>query len=230
MARAANGVYTASGTAFEVATADLDGFDAGDVQLLAAAVRDHTHESTRGLAIKRVQSGTFAARPAAGNAGHVYVATDTGILYVDTGAAWVEAYTPNSSIFGAWTAWTPTLTQGVAVTHTATARYAALGKIAHVFAFFQITSSGTSGARIEIGGVPAAIQPKYPSSALLNMSGGAAVYPGSGNVRTGLVAAYSASTLSFMVDNAGANWMGVTPSLQLISGGTIALFTQWEIN
>lgn len=48
MGRTANGVYTVSGTDFEVATADGDAFDAGDVQKLAAAVRDHTHIPTRG--------------------------------------------------------------------------------------------------------------------------------------------------------------------------------------
>ncbi|HXI15132.1 MAG TPA: hypothetical protein VNM48_02085 [Chloroflexota bacterium] len=88
--RTANGIYTASGTDFEVASADSDPFDANDVQKLAAALRDHAHENTRGNPIKRVQSGTFAARPAAGNAGHVYVATDTASIYFDTGAAWVK--------------------------------------------------------------------------------------------------------------------------------------------
>ncbi|HXI16420.1 MAG TPA: hypothetical protein VNM48_08615 [Chloroflexota bacterium] len=50
----------------------------------------HDHGATLGAPIKRVQSGTFAARPAAGNAGHVYVATDTAVMFFDTGAAWVE--------------------------------------------------------------------------------------------------------------------------------------------
>ncbi|HXI15690.1 MAG TPA: hypothetical protein VNM48_04905 [Chloroflexota bacterium] len=49
----------------------------------------HDHGATLGAPIKRIQSGTFAARPAAGNAGHVYVATDTAAAYFDTGAAWV---------------------------------------------------------------------------------------------------------------------------------------------
>lgn len=52
----------------------------------------HHHGAGNAPAIKRVQSGTFAARPAAGNAGHVYVATDTGAMYFDTGAAWVQLF------------------------------------------------------------------------------------------------------------------------------------------
>ncbi|HXI18490.1 MAG TPA: hypothetical protein VNM48_19165 [Chloroflexota bacterium] len=55
------------------------------------AIDAHDHATTKGVPIKRVQSGTFAARPAAGNAGHVYVATDTGQAFFDTGAAWKEA-------------------------------------------------------------------------------------------------------------------------------------------
>lgn len=54
----------------------------------------HDHGATLGAPIKRIQSGTFAARPAAGNAGHVYVATDTPGIYYDTGTAWVEASSP----------------------------------------------------------------------------------------------------------------------------------------
>lgn len=37
-----------------------------------------------------VMSGTLAARPAAAKAGKLYFATDNGILYRDTGAAWVQ--------------------------------------------------------------------------------------------------------------------------------------------
>lgn len=45
MSRTANGIYTESGEDFEVATADNDPFDAGDVQKLAAAVKTHNHDN-----------------------------------------------------------------------------------------------------------------------------------------------------------------------------------------
>jgi hypothetical protein len=36
-----------------------------------------------------MQSGTFAAMPAAGTAGRVYITSDTNIIYCDSGSAWV---------------------------------------------------------------------------------------------------------------------------------------------
>lgn len=41
-------------------------------------------------------SGTFAARPAAGKEGRIYRATDTGVVYYDTGAAWLTLTPPSS--------------------------------------------------------------------------------------------------------------------------------------
>src|SRR6266850_5956008 len=39
---------------------------------------------------REISFGTFAARPAAGTSGRWYFATDTGVLYADTGAAWTQ--------------------------------------------------------------------------------------------------------------------------------------------
>ena len=36
--------------------------------------------------VGRVLSGTFASRPTAGVSGRAYLATDTGILYIDNGS------------------------------------------------------------------------------------------------------------------------------------------------
>lgn len=50
-----------------------------------------------------IQSGTFAAMPAAGTAGRLYVTTDTNSIYRDSGSAWVQVseasilYTENPS-------------------------------------------------------------------------------------------------------------------------------------
>lgn len=70
------------------ATADADLFQPEDVQELGQAVDVHDHSANNGLPVKRVQFGTLAGRPAAGNAGHVYVATDTKQLFIDDGATW----------------------------------------------------------------------------------------------------------------------------------------------
>src|SRR3989304_2332237 len=44
--------------------------------------------SADALMLHRHKSGTYAARPAAGNAGRVYFATDIPAMYRDDGAAW----------------------------------------------------------------------------------------------------------------------------------------------
>jgi hypothetical protein len=51
----------------------------------------HDHSTGKGAAVRRLTSGLFSARPALGNAGHVYLATDTAQFFYDTGAAWKEA-------------------------------------------------------------------------------------------------------------------------------------------
>src|SRR5256885_1083639 len=51
----------------------------------------HTHENGKGNPVKRVQNGMLAARPVAGNAGHLYVAINTNQVFADNGSAWLEA-------------------------------------------------------------------------------------------------------------------------------------------
>lgn len=40
--------------------------------------------------VRIMLAGTFANRPAFGTVGRIYVATDTGAFYYDTGSAWVS--------------------------------------------------------------------------------------------------------------------------------------------
>jgi hypothetical protein len=54
---------------------------------------NHDHTTGKALAVGRLRSGLNANRPAAGTAGNVYFATDTGNFYVDTGTAWVQFIT-----------------------------------------------------------------------------------------------------------------------------------------
>lgn len=45
-----------------------------------------------------ISSGLFSARPAAGNAGRIYVATDSDVVYVDSGTTWKRAVTGTGAI------------------------------------------------------------------------------------------------------------------------------------
>lgn len=56
---------------------------------------------------------------------------------------------------GAWTAWTPTVTQSTSVSVTVTrAVYAQHGKTVHVMADLAVTGSGTAANAVVIGGLP----------------------------------------------------------------------------
>lgn len=52
----------------------------------------HDHLGGRGLGVGRLRSGLSAAQPAAGSPGGVYYATDTELLYVDTGTTWAALH------------------------------------------------------------------------------------------------------------------------------------------
>ena len=54
---------------------------------------DHTAVAGRGIAVGRLRSGLAAAIPAAGAAGSVYFARDTGLFYIDNGTQWVQLHT-----------------------------------------------------------------------------------------------------------------------------------------
>jgi hypothetical protein len=65
---------------------------------------NHDHTDGKALAVGRLRAGLEANRPAAGSAGNVYFATDTGRFYVDTGTAWVQFLTEGGQ--GTVTGWT----------------------------------------------------------------------------------------------------------------------------
>ena len=51
--------YSAAGTAFQYADSDTDPFDRAHISTLAKAFDEHTHDSTRGLAVTRVGSAVI---------------------------------------------------------------------------------------------------------------------------------------------------------------------------
>ncbi len=68
--------------------------DSADIRVLNGnmdKLDTHRHGGgTDGLSVRAVQAGTLSNRPAYGNAGQLYVATDVPAMYFDTGGAWVE--------------------------------------------------------------------------------------------------------------------------------------------
>lgn len=80
----------------------------------------------------------------------------------------------------AWTAFTPTLSQAVTLTKTATyARYTRIGRQIHAQCLLSITSAGTAGNPVLVGlPVPAAVLHNGPAGAFLYQDTGVALYSG----------------------------------------------------
>lgn len=82
-------------TTTNMALSKPDLTDAADVRVLNGnmdKLDGHRHAGgSDGLPIRAVQSGPLSARPAAGNPGQLYVATDGPTLYIDNGSGWTPA-------------------------------------------------------------------------------------------------------------------------------------------
>jgi hypothetical protein len=123
--------------------------------------------------------------------------------------------------------WTPTVTQGVAVTVTVSfARYTRLGQRALVTAGLSVTSAGTVGNAIKIGGQPAVLQPVHVTStpaigAGYVLDAGTAWYQGT-------LVVYGASDWRLQAHGLG-DVVGVTPNFALANGDLISFACAYEV-
>lgn len=91
-----------------------------------------------------ISTVTSATRPA-GTEGQVIYETDTDLLYIYNGG-WVRF-----GASGAWTSYTPVLTQSSVVTKTVTyAKYEKVGRMVTVNVNLALTGSGTAASAINI--------------------------------------------------------------------------------
>lgn len=131
---------------------------------------------------------------------------------------------------GTWTSFIPTLTQGVGVAITVNqARYKLNGTSAKVIVGVTVAASGTSGVAIALTAIPAAIAPAVTSASGIYTIGVATLYTGAGNFRHAAVVPYGPAEFRFIIENAGVNFVGNTPSLQMVSGGHLSLALSYEI-
>jgi hypothetical protein len=119
------------------------------VALIPDVVDDDPIESSWGNSIRNqgVQVTTSGARPSSPSEGMVIYETDTDMLLMYTGSAWIEF-----ARHGVWTDYTPTLAQGVTVTKTVNyARYVRFGRTIHAQGLVSVTSTGTAASAISMG-------------------------------------------------------------------------------
>lgn len=132
----------------------------------------------------RLAGGTTSGAPASGtfSAGDAVIARDGNIWVCTTGGSpgtWVEVGTAIPA-FGAWTSYTPSLTQSGAVTKTVTyAKWQQFGKTVFVMVKLAITGSGTGANAVRVGlPVNAAQTALSGGSGWVNDSSAGALYRG----------------------------------------------------
>ena len=123
-----------------------------------------------------------------------------------------------------WTDWTPTITQGSAVTKTISyAKYSRTGPVVHLVMQVSMTASGTASNAIVISGIPASVRPlDVLMGTILILDSGTAYYHGS--------AYYSGTDDTRGIAYGGNNWMGInSPALTLASGDIIWLNCNYRV-
>lgn len=138
---------------------------------------------------------------------------------------WVDAVP-----LGAWLAWTPAITQGVAVTSTVQhAKFTKFGRTVHAQARLSVTSAGTAGQSVDV-----TIPVVAPNAGATTLSAGwgsiidvsVASYIGQAFLNSSLVP----QKFAFVTDSSGAsaNAWGVAPSVALASGDVITFSLTYE--
>ena len=123
-----------------------------------------------------------------------------------------------------WTDWTPTITQGSAVTKTiGYAKYSRTGPVVHLVMQVTMTAAGTAANAIVISGIPASVRPlDVLMGTILILDSGTAYYHGS--------AYYNATDDTRGLAYGAGNFMGInSPALTLASGDIIWLNCHYRV-
>ena len=163
---------------------------------------------------------TSVTRPASPVEGQTVYETDTDKYTVWDGAAWQEVLQ-----VGAWTSYTPTLTQnGAKSTSTNSFAYARVGgRCIDVDGQITCTQAGTAGNKITLS-LPVTAASRYVNGTPL----GSAIFNDGSAWRSGSAVFDTTTTVAIQLDNL-ANAYGILPSIALASGMKIAMKLRYEI-
>lgn len=161
---------------------------------------------------------TSSTRPASPFVGQSIYETDTSLAYTYNGSAWVQ--TGDST--GAWTAFTPTISQSSTVTYSGPMRYTRIGRTIHANCALYITGSGSAGTGVTVS-LPVAAQASLP------VIGSSWIYDASAGVRyVCAVDLASTTSVSFLHDASGAASWGQNPSIGLANADQIRFGITYE--
>lgn len=160
-----------------------------------------------GSLVRRLTGAAIAALSAGEKpAGLVVYNTTVGVLQVSDGTNFRDV--PSLASSGAWTAWTPVISQPGAITWnagTSRARYIQVGKTVHAHCALAITGAGTAGQEITLSlPVTAAAADAGGGTWLHNDVGGGTIFAGTAlMVSTTLVKFIASGATNFHGKNAG---------------------------
>ncbi len=154
-------------------------------------------------------------------AGLVVFNTTAGVMQVSDGTNFRDA--PSLASSGAWTAWTPTLTQGGTVTWnagTSRARYLQVGKTVHAVCRLEVTGNGTFNNAVKM---------TLPVTAAAAVSGGGTFWHfDTGNANfTGFVSINTPTELLFY-HSGGNQAYGANNSVTVSNGDVFHMFITYE--
>lgn len=127
-----------------------------------------------------------------------------------------------STGLGAWTTYTPTLTQTATVTKTvSSAAYMKIGRGVIGQATVSVTGAGTAGAQVRLGLPMAAAHNVVMASGYIYDSSTTTRYVVSGFQ-------VASAVLAFVHDTSAGNIFGTTPAVTLASGDILDVFYMFE--
>lgn len=123
---------------------------------------------------------------------------------------------------GAWTSWTPTVSQPSSVTNTNTySRYVRIGRTIHFVCRLDITGTGTSGSEITVSlPVTAAAGGGLVVGSGIVVDNGTAFYVG--------VAVTASGTTMQIATYGNVGYVGANPSFALASGDIVHVYGTYE--
>lgn len=129
-----------------------------------------------------------------------------------------------------WTAWTPTFTQGSAISISVNwASYAKIGKVALVQGNFNILSAGTGGNAMTVGALPSSVIPPLRTGSFVMQGGGLFVDASASNQVSHMAAVLPTSTqIAFYVQAQTAQF-GINPSFACANGDALSFFVLFEV-